>query len=170
MSNRRSRGAILLAQTGRTQEEIAARCGCSKALAGHWLTGERKPTKKYRLILKRAYKIPITTWDVYPAETATAAASRPVTIDEAWQSLLQTANDAIVQAGDVNKSASERQRLAKFARDTMAEFEKRRDIPESKIIENASFKRVLEVLRDVIKKHPETLLELDRRLAELDPG
>src|SRR6185503_8814939 len=102
-----------------------------------------------------------------PAESV-ATASRPVTIDEAWQSLLRTANDAIVQAGDANKSASERQRLAKFARDTMAEFEKRSEIPEAQIIKTASFRRVLEILRDILKKHPETLLELDRRLAELD--
>lgn len=170
MSNRRSRGAILLAQTGRTQEEIAARIGCSKALAGHWLTGERVPTKKYRLLLKRAYKIPIAAWDEAPPKIPVAPAPRPVTIDEAWQSLLRTANDAIVQASDPNRSASERQRLAKFARDTMAEFEKRGDVPEAQIIRMGSFKRVLEVLREILKKHPDTLLELDRRLAELDPG
>jgi len=167
VSDHRSRGSILLAQTGRTQEEIAARAKCSKALAGHWLTGARKPTKKGRTLLKRAYKIPLPAWDEAPPREPHTPMATPLTPEEAWQGLLKSANAAIVQAADPNKSASERARLAKFARDTLAGYEARGDISEAQIIKTASFRRMLDVIVEELAKYPDAFVEITRRLAEL---
>ena len=62
----RSRGAVLLAQTGKTQEEIAARVHASRSLVSHWMPGRRVPSAANRVALRSAYGIPIEAWDEPP--------------------------------------------------------------------------------------------------------
>jgi len=59
----RSRGAVLLAQTGKTQEEIAARVHASRSLVSHWIPGRRVPSAANRVALRSAYGIPLEAWD-----------------------------------------------------------------------------------------------------------
>ncbi len=44
----RSKGAVLLARVGQTQDEIAARVTVSRVSVSHWLRGETLPAKKRR--------------------------------------------------------------------------------------------------------------------------
>jgi transcriptional regulator with XRE-family HTH domain len=68
----RSRGAVLLARTGRTQAEIAEACGVSRALAGFWTAGTKRPGRDKRERLLVAFNIPPGAWDE-PASAPVAA-------------------------------------------------------------------------------------------------
>ncbi|HEX8795466.1 MAG TPA: hypothetical protein VF765_31165 [Polyangiaceae bacterium] len=70
----RSYGLQLLARTGCTHEQIAARIDCSRSLAGHWLAGRRVPTERWRDALRDEFKIPVDAWDRAPPKPKRAPA------------------------------------------------------------------------------------------------
>lgn len=58
----RSRGAVMLAQLGLTEKEIAFRCQRTRSAVGHWLTGHARPDADMRLTLRALYAIPVEAW------------------------------------------------------------------------------------------------------------
>ncbi|TXH12380.1 MAG: XRE family transcriptional regulator [Hyphomicrobiaceae bacterium] len=59
----RSVGSLALLRSGKTQTQIGRECGVSTVTAHHWVTGERKPGDKKRLLLDRLYGIAPPAWD-----------------------------------------------------------------------------------------------------------
>lgn len=59
----RTQGSFLLAQTGHTQEVIAATLGVSRQQVGYYVNGEKKPGPGNRKTIERVYQIPAESWD-----------------------------------------------------------------------------------------------------------
>jgi transcriptional regulator with XRE-family HTH domain len=60
----RSVGAVSLARTCKTQDEIAAALSCSRVAVSQWLSGTTRPGPEKRARLFELYGIPSTDWDV----------------------------------------------------------------------------------------------------------
>jgi len=90
----RSDGAIALARTSKTHEEITKLVGVSRVGVSHWVAGSRRPTPEKRKKLFELFGIPVDAWErrdrtrasaferaVAAAVTpdATAAVTEPVT-------------------------------------------------------------------------------------------
>lgn len=106
----RNQGAALLAKSGSKAAEIAARVGCSRSLVSQWLTGDRKPTRQWRVVLERAYKIAPAAWD---RAKAPARVSAPASIAASAPSIAPVPDDAPVDL-------SSRTLARELARDVMA--------------------------------------------------
>jgi transcriptional regulator with XRE-family HTH domain len=61
-SPERTRGAVLLAGLGLTQDVIAARLDVSRTLVSYFMTGERLPTENQRVLLEKYYGIAVVGW------------------------------------------------------------------------------------------------------------
>jgi hypothetical protein len=53
----------MLAHMG-TQAEVAVHVGCTDALVGHWMRGDRVPAPHWRDIIAQIYSIPVGVWDL----------------------------------------------------------------------------------------------------------
>ena len=85
---KRSKGAVRLARTGETQDEIATAIGVSRAAVGYWINGAKKPGPAKRALMVERYKIGAEEWDE-EAKVARATTKRaepaelpPVTVRE----------------------------------------------------------------------------------------
>jgi transcriptional regulator with XRE-family HTH domain len=74
---RRTRGAVLLSQTGLEERLIAGRVGVARSAVGHWITGRSKPRDEHRLLIRSAYGIPLEAWTEAPRAGDGAAAGAP---------------------------------------------------------------------------------------------
>lgn len=59
----RTVGQFLLRRTCWPADYIAKRVGCSRSLAGMWLSGSRVPSERWRPVLLEQYGIPPEAWD-----------------------------------------------------------------------------------------------------------
>lgn len=69
----RNAGAVALARTGKTQQQIADELDVSRALVHYWLSGDKKPGKGLRATLRELYGIAEGLWDVEPEATPAPA-------------------------------------------------------------------------------------------------
>lgn len=76
----RNQGSVLLAKTGKTQAEIAARVDASRSVVAYWLSGARVPRLESRSVMWKVWSIPIEAWDL-PATSSSplAPATRATT-------------------------------------------------------------------------------------------
>ena len=59
----RNDGAIQLARSGKTHEEIAQAVGVTRVAVGHWIAGTRKPRKEARNRLLELFGVAVDAWD-----------------------------------------------------------------------------------------------------------
>ncbi len=59
----RSDGAIALARTSKTHEEIAKLVGVSRVAVTHWVAGTKKPAPQRRVQLLELFGIPVESWE-----------------------------------------------------------------------------------------------------------
>jgi transcriptional regulator with XRE-family HTH domain len=102
----RSRGAVLLARVGQTQEEVAARLKVSRVAVSHWLNGTTKPTRRKREIFLAQYGIPLTSWDE-PPSTVESTVPRPRPVAEPDATMAPIPEGVIAKARALEQMAHE---------------------------------------------------------------
>ena len=91
----RSDGAIALARTSKTHEEIAKLVGVSRVAVSHWVAGTKKPAMERRSKLLALFGIPVDAWE-----------RRDRTRASAFDRALAAAVTANVSAADTNADTS----------------------------------------------------------------
>jgi transcriptional regulator with XRE-family HTH domain len=158
---------VLLARTGRTQEDVAARLGVSRSLVGHWLTGHRVPTRlEVRTALRKAFAIPVEAWDepaepVLAADATVAATTWTADSVQARARRLQSMIDAMT---DQLQRATTPDEFSKFCRSiTPALVHLGRltgetlSIDEARIVRLPAWRRIEEALILALTPWPEAL-------------
>jgi len=168
----RSIASSLLARESRTHEEIAAKIGVHRSLAGHWLSGRRKPSLRHRKALSTAYGIPIDSWDQpyddAPTTTKAKRSAHRVAKYPARRSL--PPEEPVIPAGDVRSRAvqlselvsklmadanashiaAERSKIASRATAALTLLGRMtgesQDMPEQRIVKFPAVRRVLDVV------------------------
>ncbi len=170
---KRSRGAVLLTETGRTTEEIGARVGVSDTLVSFWLTGKRKPTPARKKQLEAEFGIPVKAWDQAPAKSkvvALVAANGHVPTTREFAELLLRDSWAEIQASG-GLAPRERQAVREKAAAVVERVGKitgeHSNISERKIMRTPAWQRVRSVIDRVLEGHPEIERQLGEELAKL---
>lgn len=131
MAAKRNQGAVTLARTGETQEEIAAALGVSRAAVGYWIAGTKKPLKAKREALAARYRIPVDAWD----ETAkTKPAAKPAAVAVTAESLKAAATEVRAAVASGCDSRELFARLSTMAGELLTTLE---NDPESYPLEKA---------------------------------
>lgn len=186
---------MLLAQTGKTQMNIAARIGCSQGVVAHWLAGNRTPRMDFRVSLKRFYKIPIEAWDQVIARPAPATKRRalepepelapaPPEVDDASA----TYGEFSVRARALKLDATIQQKLEtiendphitalewfKCAQTALAQLERlgkltgqTQEVNEAKILRLPAWARIQEALLRVLADWPDALRKVGEELQRM---
>lgn len=80
---KRSKGAVRLARTGETQDEIATAIGVSRAAVGYWINGTKKPGPSKRALMAERYKIGAEEWDEEAKAARATAKAAPAAVPAA---------------------------------------------------------------------------------------
>lgn len=182
----RSKGALLLARTGATQQTIASRLGCTQQAAQQWISGITRPSKVRRGELRAVYAIPIESWDeeVAPAsspvaETESESEPRPRATKLPVSAIgkMEAVEDMLMEQlakvrADPLSTPAER---CKVGRDCMAALDiiaKRRgeggtDMP--KWLRSPEWAKIAKAIREALEPYPEAAQRFEgdmRRAAE----
>jgi transcriptional regulator with XRE-family HTH domain len=191
MAAKRNQGAVTLARTGETQEEIAAALGVSRAAVGYWIAGTKKPLKAKREALAARYRIPVEAWD----ETAKAKpGAKPAVTAESLKAAAGEARAAVAAGCDSRELFA---RLSTMAGELLTTLE---NDPESYPLEKARvmasvagtakmigqsngefdlgarlfqlpiWREVRKALAAGLRGHPAAALAVARELRKLDAG
>lgn len=173
---------MLLARTGRTQEDVATICDVSRSLASHWISGRRKPSPENRAILERELKIAPHTFDEAPPapapEKATKQHGKPPPPAKAVAAISvrarATALDQMVHKlmADVAKGEPAlRARVAQSAARTLEILGKitgeTREMPEERVLRLPAWRKIQDRLVEVLSPFPEALRAVGEALVEL---
>jgi transcriptional regulator with XRE-family HTH domain len=171
----RSRGSVLLARTGKTQEELAARLGVSRSLVGHWLTGHRVPTKlEVRTALRKAFAIPVEAWDE-PAESALATQDTTTTwTADSVQARAQRLQSMIDAMTDQLQQSATPAEFSKFCRSITPALThlgrltgETLSIDESRIVRLPAWRRIEEALVRALAPWPDAMRAAGEELRRL---
>lgn len=172
----RSKGAIALARTGLTQEQIAEKLGCAREQVSYWLTGARKPGKAWRTAIELAFGIAPKLWDEYPEpeaprdETPNANEDRSVRARaERFQRML----DDILERVENDSSATPHEK-AKVIKDASAALAvlgritgEAQEIGEQRILRLPAWRRIEDALATALVPFPKAARAVAEALEEL---
>lgn len=176
----RSRGSVLLARTGKTQDEIAARVGVSRVAVSKWINGGAKPgTKKRELLAQLDPKkpIPMTSWD----EPATASGKAPTSSPPASLppipadahsmacELERMAHDFMTEVRhDTEMSPLEKARVMSALSVTLNHLEKRTGDIGARLFQLPIWKRIEKAIETVLEGHPKLAEAMARELRKAE--
>lgn len=174
----RSHGAVLLARTGRTQEDVATICDVSRSLASHWISGRRKPSPENRAILDRELKIAPHTFDEAPpalekpkrrgkappaeAVAAISVRARATALDQMVHQLMADVakGEPALRARVAQSAARTLEILGKITGET-------REMPEERVLRLPAWRKIQDRLVEVLSPFPEALRAVGEALVEL---
>ena len=175
-SNRsaRSKGAVMLASLGMTQESIASKSRVNRVQIARFQNGGGKPGPANRAIFERVFQIPPSSWDVpaepaKPPRKALEAPGAPMARDEIIRRLQANLVAAIRQLDDpsstpyektrtVDKAAEALTKLGKLTGETLSEWE---------VMNLPKFAPIAETIRRALLPWPEAEQALRKALEEL---
>lgn len=179
--SRRSAGAILLARTGKTQDEIASRltaCGLrvSRQMVGYWMSGDKRPRVERRALLETEFGVPASSWDEAPRESdpirprsrkpeetesrevPSGVLSKAVALericDELWAGLTAETSTPAERA-DVGKTIADV--LYKLAR-----------LPTSRLTQHPDWPLVRRAVREALRGHPDAARALEEHMQAIE--
>lgn len=176
----RSKGAILLARIGVTQEEMAAETGIHQTRISNYLTGIRKPGPGRRRLFLRRYKVPIESWDEAPdakatlARTSPSPAPPPVVDVQARALRLQSMVDETLDRVMRNKKTTplERTKVLASAATTIAVIGKltgdAQQISEQRIARLPAWRRIKDEMMRALTPWPDAMRAVGEALVRLD--
>jgi len=173
----RSRGAIMLASVGQTNEAMASMAMLDQSLISRYQTGGRRPGPANRALFRRLWEIPEEAWDE-PATAPRSAEPRPPPPAEGWtvlsratrlRAILDRSIDQV--ESDPTLTALERSRLTRQAAGMLVELGKltgeTTEVDERKIMRLPAWRRIEDVIAESLKPWPEAMATLARALDEL---
>ncbi len=172
----RSRGSILLARTGHTQDVIAARAGVSRVAVSKWINGGAKPGAKKRDVLLAEFGVPVAAWDEPPAAAGKVAAgetSKPIPPDaHAMNNELELmAHEFLTKMRtDTAMSPLERAKVMAALSTTLNHLEKRTGDIGAKLFDLPIWKRIVKAIDTALDGHPKAAEAVARELRKAELG
>jgi len=167
----RSRGAVLLARSGKTQAVVAQRLKVTEAAVSLWVAGTTRPRAEKRSALFSWLRIPVDAWDEeYAAGDATAP--RDVADDDVEP--LDESEDARIArlVDDIwhDESATPLERAKVLALvETMRDKKAKRLRAEARhLTQLPEWERVRQAIREALSPHPEALRALEAHLERIE--
>lgn len=160
---KRSRGAVMLAQVGDSQAEIAAKVKCKREEVSYFQTGSRNPGPMNRTRFKKHYGIPETAWDEEPERPKAAA---PAAVDESIQGRvdrLQRTIDYFQEAALTDPQMTTRERLAVLGdaiaalRDLARLTGESQEISEAKLLKLPVLRKIVDDLVRALEPWPDAM-------------
>ena len=177
-TTQRSRGALALARTGKSQTDIAAIAEVSHVAAGKWLNGTTKPVPAKRDILHEKLGIAPTLWDEYPEEkpkktaAPTAAAKRePGDVMSKAGELESMVHDLLEEVrNDARSTPLERAKVMASAAQTLgliAKLTGQFDLG-SRVMQTPIWSAIKRALKTALESHPDAAAAVARELRKLE--
>ena len=174
---KRSAGAVLLARTSITQEEIAARLAArglrvSRPTVSYWVGGQKKPRVEHRALLETEFGVPAASWDEEPkasdpvkprakkppAPAPSGVLSKAVALericDELWSGL-----------ADVSKTPAERAEVGKTIADVLYKLAR---LPTARLTQHPDWPLVRRALREALRGHVEAAKAVEEHLQAIE--
>ena len=182
IAKNRSKGALALAHSGASTEQIARACEVGGNLVNYWISGARVPSAPNRRVLRKEYEINPKWWDEPSGDGADVlakirpsvfAAGDPDVLD-APPPVATTAKDVRDLAGQYldqarsfmraveNDKLSTPTERAKLLRDVAVSLDKAgrltgasADMPVSKILKSPAWSKLGKIIADAIAGYPD---------------
>jgi len=175
----RSRGAVLLARTGCSKQQISDAIAVSYTLVGFWLAGSRVPANDKRQSLAREYGIPVDAWEEPALAVAMTGAleALPKVTDEDIDRASAKAFMLAVRTLDVVDTVDNAAARVKLSGEAIRQLDHSArlhgvsmNLSEAKAVRHPAFRRVWARIVDALARHPEALAEVKAAIAARGPA
>jgi transcriptional regulator with XRE-family HTH domain len=172
---KRSEAARLLARTGASQDEIAARAKVSRQAVGYWLRDEKHPSKAKRKLIEKHFRVPIDAWDEPAKPTKMNGAAPPaapfagIDVDASYDELERAAFDLMAYVRtDPDATPIERAKVMRSIAGTLHTLDTRQAGLEKRILHTPRWKRIERALIATLRGFPEALKAINAMLEQLN--
>jgi transcriptional regulator with XRE-family HTH domain len=171
----RTRAAIALARTGKTQDEIAACASVSRVAVCKWLSGASKPTADKREILEKHFAIEPAWWEEAATRQRTAlatskpVASAPPDVLARAAELEQMANGLLASLRlEAASTPLEKAKVMASIAVTLRQVVQLEFLVGAHVMRTAVWSRIKRALERALQPHPEAAAAVARELRALE--